>query len=67
MHNGKRGSPVLILDFIEPDWPKVDGIVLGFVAKHVFSGADFVIRENGGCRLSPQLAKHVSTVLAQAS
>lgn len=64
MHNGKRGNPAFILDLIEPERPKIDAAILAFIAEHTFSGADFVIRDNGGCRLSPQLAKYVSGMLA---
>ncbi len=45
MHNGRREKPAFILDLVERERPKVDATVLAFVAKHVFSGADFVIRE----------------------
>ncbi|WP_056617202.1 CRISPR-associated endonuclease Cas1 [Sphingomonas sp. Root241] len=63
MHSGKRGNPAFILDLIEPERPRIDALILAFVAKHTFSGADFVIRDNGGCRLSPQLAKHVAAII----
>ncbi|QBM74547.1 CRISPR-associated endonuclease Cas1 [Sphingomonas sp. AAP5] len=63
MHSGKRGNPAFILDLIEPKRSRIDAMILAFVAQHTFSGADFVIRENGGCRLSPQLARHVSVML----
>ena len=65
MHSGKRGNPAFILDIIEPERPKIDATILAFIARHTFSGADFVIRDNGGCRLSPQLARHVTGLLAQ--
>ncbi len=64
MHNGKRGNPAFVLDVIEPERPKVDAAILKLVAEHTFSGADFVIRTNGGCRLSPQLAKTITGIVA---
>ncbi|MEO6247578.1 MAG: CRISPR-associated endonuclease Cas1, partial [Sphingomicrobium sp.] len=67
MHSGKRGNPAFILDLIEPERPRIDALMLAFVAKHIFSGADFVIRDNGGCRLSPQLAKHVTAMVDRNS
>ena len=66
MHSGKRGNPAFILDLIEPERPRIDATILAFVAQHTFSGADFVIRENGGCRLSPQLAKYVAVLIDTA-
>lgn len=63
MHSGKRGNPAFILDIIEPERPQIDAMILAFVAKHTFSGADFVIRDSGGCRLSPQLARHVTALI----
>lgn len=60
MHNGKRGSPALILDLIEPQRPRVDAAILSFIRERRFAAADFVIRANGGCRLSPQLARAVA-------
>lgn len=60
MHNGKRGSPALILDLIEPERPRVDEAILTFIKSRKFAAADFVIRANGACRLSPQLARVVA-------
>lgn len=65
MHSSKRGSAAFILDLIEPERPRIDAVILEFVAKYTFSGADFVIRDNGGCRLSPQLAKFVVATLSK--
>ena len=64
MHNGKRGSPALILDLIEPERPRVDAAILTFIQSRKFAAADFVIRANGGCRLSPQLARAVAQLVA---
>ena len=47
---------------MEPERPKVDAAVLRFVAKQEFSAADFTLRSDGVVRLSPQLARRVSTI-----
>jgi CRISPR-associated endonuclease Cas1 len=65
MHNRHQGSNAYILDLIEPERPKVDAAILEFIAKRSFAAADFDIRSDGVCRLSPQLARAVaSAVLA---
>jgi CRISP-associated protein Cas1 len=57
MHEGSDGSSKIIFDLIEPDRPKVDRALLGFVEGHVFDPADFVIRTDGVCRLNPEMAR----------
>lgn len=59
MHNGYKGSPALVFDFMEPRRPRVDATVLGFALAETFSAADFVIRSDGVVRLAPQLARRV--------
>jgi CRISPR-associated protein Cas1 len=58
-HEGSDGSSKFIFDLMEPDRPKVDSAVLGFVKGHVFDPADFVIRADGVCRLNPEMARMV--------
>jgi len=41
----------------QPERPKVDAAVLEFVANRSFAAADFIVRKDGVCRLSPQLAR----------
>lgn len=63
-HEGKgrsKGKPSFIFDLIEPERPKVDAGVLEFAMRHTFTGADFIIRDDGVCRLSPQLAKVIAS------
>ena len=60
MHNGRRGLPAYIFDQIEPERPLVDRALLDFISRHQFSGADFTLRSDGVCRLSPQLAKVIA-------
>ncbi|RJF85541.1 CRISPR-associated endonuclease Cas1 [Sphingomonas cavernae] len=63
LHHGRRDKPAFIFDLIEPERPKVDAAVLAFIQSRSFSGADFVIRPDGVCRLSPQLARMVATLI----
>lgn len=67
MHNGKRGSPALVLDFIEPHRPAVDALILKLVANQRFAAADFIIRRDGVCRLSPQLARMIASLVCGSS
>lgn len=62
MHNRHQGSPAFVLDLIEPERPKVDATVLAFIQSRSFSGADFIIRSDGVCRLSPQLARVIAAI-----
>ena len=61
MHRHKRSSASYILDMLEPERPKVDAAILAFIESHKFSGADFILRKDGACRLSPQLARVVAS------
>jgi CRISPR-associated endonuclease Cas1 len=67
MHHGRRGKPSFIFDLIEPERPKVDAAVLAFVHERTFAAADFILRSDGGCRLSPQLAGVVATLASQST
>ena len=64
MHNTKKGSPALVLDLIEPERPRIDARILEMVATRKFSAADFIVKRDGVCRLSPQLARAVATLAA---
>ncbi|MBS0477856.1 MAG: CRISPR-associated endonuclease Cas1, partial [Proteobacteria bacterium] len=64
MHNGRRGNPALILDLIEPQRPIVDAAILKLIRNQSFAAADFIIRRDGACRLSPQLARKVASVVS---
>lgn len=63
MHHSGRGKPAFILDLIEPERPRVDAGVLAFIKSRTFSGADFAIRHDGVCRLSPQLARVIASLV----
>ena len=67
MHNTKKGSPALVLDLIEPERPRVDAQVLEMVATRKFASADFIVKRDGVCRLSPQLARAVAASVAMPS
>jgi CRISP-associated protein Cas1 len=57
MHESREGSPAFVFDIMEPERPKVDRSILEFVKSHKFRAADFVIRVDGVCRLTPAMAK----------
>jgi CRISPR/Cas system-associated endonuclease Cas1 len=63
MHHGYNGSAAYIFDLMEPMRPVVDAAVLGFALATTFSGGDFTLREDGVCRLSPQLAQRVCQIV----
>lgn len=46
------------------DPAKVDAAILAFIANRSFSAADFILRKDGVCRLSPQLARVVAMFAA---
>ena len=64
MHQARRGKPSFAFDLIEPHRPAVDAILLEFVRARSFRRADFVIRPDGACRLSPQLARAVAALVS---
>lgn len=63
MHHEERGKPSYILDLLEPERPKVDATILDFVQNQKLSPADFILRKDGACRLSPGLAKVVAVMI----
>jgi CRISP-associated protein Cas1 len=65
MHDATDGSSKFIFDLMETERPKVDRAVLDFVNGHVFEPADFVIRNNGVCRLNPEMARAVARTSTQ--
>ena len=60
MHHSRPDFPAYVYDLIEPERPKVDGAIVEFAQSRKFSAADFVLRNDGACRLSPQLARVVA-------
>lgn len=51
---------------MEPLRPVVDAAILRFALGETFSGADFMLRPDGVCRLNPQLARRVAQIAAEA-
>lgn len=66
MHHERKDASAFILDLIEPERPKIDATILDFVRNRSFSGADFVIRPDGVCRLAPQLARVIASLAVPA-
>ena len=65
MHSGRHGKQAFALDLIEPERPVVDRIILDLVRKERFHPADFILRKDGVCRLSPQLARIIAAKVSQ--
>ena len=66
LHESRPDALALILDLVEPRRPVADAAVLNLIAKHALSGADFVIRSDGVCRLAPQLARRLCAIVSAA-
>jgi CRISP-associated protein Cas1 len=60
MHYDRDGAPAFVFDMMEPDRPKVDRAVLGFLKSGALHPADFTIRQDGIVRLNPELARKVA-------
>jgi len=48
-----------VFDMMEPLRAVVDRAVLKLIKEETFSGADFILQQDGVCRLSPELARRV--------
>jgi CRISPR/Cas system-associated endonuclease Cas1 len=62
IHHGRRGKSAFVFDLMEPERPKVDAAVMDFLADNPLATSDFVIRSDGVCRLSPQLAQRIASL-----
>jgi CRISPR-associated protein Cas1 len=62
MHYDRDGAPAFVFDLMEPERPKVDRVVLGFLKSEALHPADFTIREDGVVRLNPELARRVAGI-----
>jgi CRISP-associated protein Cas1 len=67
MHEGSDGSSKFIFDLMEPERAQVDRKVLDFVRSNVFDPADFVIRDDGVCRLNPEMAWMAVAMISRTS
>lgn len=66
LHSGYRGALALVHDLMEPLRPVVDAAILRFALAETFTGADFMLRPDGICRLNPQLARRVAQIATEA-
>ena len=64
LHSGRRGRSDFVLDLMEPLRPIVDRKVLEFVRAHTFHSADFTIRPDGVCRLNPEMARKIASLIS---
>lgn len=62
MHHDREDSDAFawVFDMIEPRRAVVDAKVLKFMLSTPLTGADFVLRADGVCRLLPQLARRIA-------
>lgn len=63
MHHTRPDFPAYVYDLIEPERPEIDRAILAFAQSRAFSVADFILRKDGVCRLSPQLARVVAALI----
>lgn len=63
LHGNYRSAHALVYDLMEPMRPIVDQKVLEFVQTETFEPGDFVLLDDGVCRLNPQLARNVVRVI----
>jgi CRISP-associated protein Cas1 len=56
----RDGPPAFVFDMMEPERPKVDRVILGFLKSEAQHPADFTIREDGVVTVNPQLARRVA-------
>ncbi|MGH9762568.1 MAG: CRISPR-associated endonuclease Cas1, partial [Blastocatellia bacterium] len=59
LHGSYSGKQALVYDLMEPLRPIIDRQVLEFVQHETFEPDDFVLLDDGVCRLNPQLARNV--------
>ncbi|MDE2166562.1 MAG: CRISPR-associated endonuclease Cas1 [Alphaproteobacteria bacterium] len=59
LHGSYSGKQALVYDLMEPLRPVIDRQVLEFVQHQRFEPADFVLLDDGVCRLNPQLARNI--------
>ncbi len=63
LHVPARRRDALVYDLMEPWRPVTDRGVLGFVRSHTFSATDVFLTQRGICRLHPQLARAVASLV----
>jgi len=63
LHGNSENSIPLVYDLMEPLRPQIDKAVLGSIQTHRFAPGDFSISKWGGCRLNPNLAGNIVSVI----
>ena len=65
MHHDREEADAFawVFDVMEPRRAEVDGKVLKFVLNTQLTGADFILRPDGVCRVTPQLARLVAELV----
>jgi CRISPR-associated protein Cas1 len=64
LHTSRPGRVALVYDLMEPLRPYVDRLGLSFIRSYTFTRDDFILGNNGVCRLHPQLARHMVELIA---
>jgi CRISPR-associated endonuclease Cas1 len=59
LHANREGRVALVYDLMEPLRPKVDRVVLSLATSTTFTPRDFLLTQNGKCRLHPEFARRV--------
>jgi CRISPR-associated endonuclease Cas1 len=67
MHHDRDDTQAFVYDLIEPRRPLVDAAILHFLQKQELKGADFILRADGVCRVSPQLTRVLSLIALAAT
>jgi CRISPR-associated protein Cas1 len=57
LHSYDKDRAALVFDLMEPLRPVMDRVVLDLVRSQTFEPADFTIRQDGVCRLNPELVR----------
>jgi hypothetical protein len=65
--SGELPKAAFVFVLMEPELPKVDRVVLGFLKSEALHPADFTTRADGVVRLNPELAKHVGQLAGAAA
>jgi len=60
MHEASPGATPFVFDAMEPYRAEVDREIIGFLKREPLHAGDFIVRDDGICRLNPQLAKVIA-------
>jgi CRISPR-associated endonuclease Cas1 len=64
LHMHQKDRAALVFDLMEPLRPVVDRAIVEFIQSKVFQPTDFTIRNDGVCRLNPEMARHVASLIS---